>query len=81
MLEDENNVLKIKIRMIPELEEKIEVTMRQKAELLAENQRMAKMIHQQRSEFEVLKKQFEMQNSQRHNLTTNLEFENKKLKN
>jgi SMC interacting uncharacterized protein involved in chromosome segregation len=37
MLEEENCLLKVKLKVVPEMEDKIETTMRQKSELLAEN--------------------------------------------
>jgi hypothetical protein len=49
MLEEENTILKIKCKKMGELEEKVEILLRQNSDLLAENEKISKLLHQKKS--------------------------------
>lgn len=49
MLEEENAILKMKGRKVGELEEKVEMVLKQNAQLLTENEKMSRFLHQQKS--------------------------------
>ena len=55
------------------------MVLRNNGQLNAENERLAKMLHQQKGDYEVMRNKYEMINTQRAGLTTNLDFEIKKL--
>lgn len=44
------------------------------AQLLLENEKLAKMLHQQKADYEVMRNKYEMINTQRAGLATNLDF-------
>lgn len=50
MLEEENAILKLKGRKVAELEDKVEMVLKQNAQLLTENEKMSRFLHQQKSE-------------------------------
>ena len=78
-LEEENALLRVECRRVAELEEKVNMVLRNNGQLNAENERLAKMLHQQKGDYEVMRNKYEMINTQRAGLTTNLDFEIKKL--
>jgi hypothetical protein len=49
------------------------------SQLLVENEKLSKLLHQHKSDYEVMKNKFEMVNSQRAGITSNQDFEIKKL--
>ena len=51
MLEEQNAILKTKCKKVGELEERVEIVLRQNSDLLAENQKLSKLLHQKKSEF------------------------------
>lgn len=65
MLEEENAILKAKCKKANEQEEKIEMVLKQNSQLLSENERLSKLLHQKKQEYEVLRDKFEVQSSQR----------------
>lgn len=54
-LVDEINVLKTKAKKTSELEDKIEMILRHNTQLLNENERLAKLINQKKSEIDIWK--------------------------
>lgn len=79
MLEEENAILKAKCKKASEQEEKIEMVLKQNSQLLSENERLSKLLHQKKQEYEVLRDKFEVQSSQRLEYATEFEYERKKL--
>lgn len=59
MLEEENAILKAKCKKVGDLEEKIEIVLRQNSDLLAENEKISKLLHQKKSECEILKNKYD----------------------
>jgi hypothetical protein len=59
LLEEENAILKTKCKKVGELEERVEIVLRQNSDLLAENEKLSKLLHQKKSEFEVMKNKYE----------------------
>ena len=49
MLEEENAILKLKCKKVSELEEKVELVLKQNSHLLTENEKMSRYLHQQKS--------------------------------
>lgn len=66
MLEDENSLLKLKCKNIAELEEKVELVIKQNSHLLAENEKMSRHFHQQKSENEMLRNKCESLSAQKY---------------
>lgn len=81
MLEEENALLKAKCKKLSDLEDKTETLLRQNSGLLAENQKISKLLHQKKSEYEILKNKYEANMSHRQGATVEFEFEKKKLVN
>jgi acyl transferase domain-containing protein len=79
MLEEENAILKAKCKKVGELEEKVEMILKQNAQLLSENERLSKLLHQKKQEYEILKDKFEVQSSQKLEYAKEFEYERKKL--
>ena len=50
-IEEQNAILKTKCKKVGELEERVEIVLRQNSDLLAENQKLSKLLHQKKSEF------------------------------
>lgn len=48
MLEEENAILKAKSKKVGELEEKVEMVLKQNSQLLSENERLSKLLHQKK---------------------------------
>ena len=65
MLEEENAILKAKCKKVGELEQKVEMVLKQNAQLLAENQRVSKLLHQKKQEYDVVRDKLEVQSNQR----------------
>lgn len=74
MLEEENAILKLKGRKVAELEEKVEMVLKQNAQLLTENEKMSRFLHQQKSENEVLRNKVETLSNQRGTLMSEFEL-------
>jgi regulator of replication initiation timing len=74
MLEEENAILKLKGRKVGELEEKVEMVLKQNAQLLTENEKMSRFLHQQKSENEVLRNKVETLSNQRASLMGEFEL-------
>lgn len=55
MLEEENAILKLKCKKVSELEDKVEIVLKQNAQLLTENEKMSKLLQQEKSNAESLK--------------------------
>ena len=81
MLEEENALLKTKCKKLTDLEDKTETLLRQNSELLAENEKISKLLHHKKSEYEVLKNKYEANMAHRHGAIAEFEFEKKKLMN
>jgi hypothetical protein len=79
MMEEENAILKMKGRKVGELEEKVEMVLKQNAQLLSENEKLSRFLHQQKSENEVLRNKVETLSNQRASLMGEFELERKKL--
>lgn len=62
-----------------ELEEKVELVLKHNSQLLVENEKLSKLLHQHKSDYEVMKNKFELASSQRAGLSSNQDFEIKKL--
>lgn len=58
MLEEENAILKAKCKKVGELEEKVDMVLKQNSQLLSENERLSKLLHQKKQEYEILKDKF-----------------------
>ena len=65
MLEEENAILKVKCKKVGEQQEKIEMILKQNSQLLSENERLSKLLHQKKQEYEILKDKFEVQSTQK----------------
>lgn len=79
MLEEENAILKAKCKKVGELEQKVEMVLKQNAQLLAENQRVSKLLHQKKQEYDVVRDKLEVQSNQRLEYATEFDYERKKL--
>lgn len=79
MLEEENAVLKAKCKKVGELEERVEIVLRQNSDLLAENEKLSKLLHQKKSEYEVLKNKHDASLAHRLGSSAEHEFERKKM--
>lgn len=79
MLEEENAILKTKCKKVSELEDKVEMILQQNTQLLGENERLSKLLHQKKGEMEVLKDKYEVQMSQKMGYAAEFDFERKKL--
>lgn len=79
MLEEENSMLKAKCKRVGELEDKVEMVLKQNSQLLSENERLSKLLHQKKQEHEILKEKFESQSSQKLAYATDFEQERRKL--
>ena len=55
MLEEENALLKTKCKKLNELEDKVELVLRQNNQLLGENEKMSRILHQHKTENEMLR--------------------------
>ena len=55
MLEEENAILKAKCKKVAELEEKVEMVLKQNSQLLSENERLSKLLHQKKQEYEIIR--------------------------
>jgi regulator of replication initiation timing len=65
VLEEENSMLKLRCRKMGELEDRVEVIVKQNSELLLENEKMSKLIYQKKTELEALKNKYENTINQR----------------
>ena len=74
-----NAILKAKCKKVGELEEKVEMILKQNSQLLAENERLSKLLHQKKQEYEILKDKFEVTSSQKLEYAKEFEYERKKL--
>lgn len=74
MLEEENAILKAKCKKVGELEEKVELILKQNSQLLSENERVSKLLHQKKQEYEILKDKFEVQSSQKLEYAKEFEY-------
>ena len=81
MLEEENSILKAKCRKVGELEEKVEMILKQNSQLLTENERISKHLHQKKQDYEVIKDKFEAQASQKLEYASEFDYERKRLYN
>ena len=81
MLEEENAILRTKCKKVGELEDKVEMILKQNSDLLAENEKISKLLHQKKSEFEVLKNKYDSAMAHRMGSSAEHEFEKKKLLN
>ena len=79
MLEEENALLRNKCHKVGDLEDKIEMILKQNSELLAENEQISKLLHQKKSEYEVLKNKYDSAMAHRMGSSAEHEFEKKKL--
>lgn len=79
MLEEENAILKIKCKKVTELEERVEIVLRQNSDLLVENEKISKLLHQKKSDLQVLKNKYDATMAHRLGSSTEHEFEKKKL--
>ena len=79
MLEEENALLRAKCKKVTELEERVEIVLRQNSDLLAENEKISKLLHQKKSELEVMKNKFDATMAHRLGTSAEYEFERKKL--
>ena len=79
MLEEENAILRTKCKKVGELEDKVEMILKQNSELLAENEKISKLLHQKKSEYEVLKNKYDSAMAHRMGSSAEHEFEKKKL--
>ena len=79
MLEEENAILKAKCKKVNELEDKVEMILKQNSQLLSENERLAKHLHQKKQDFDIIKDKFESQSSQKLEYAAELDYERKKL--
>jgi regulator of replication initiation timing len=73
-LEEENAILRTKCRKVSELEEKVELVLKHNSQLLVENEKLSKLLHQHKSDYEVMKNKFELIGTQRAGLTRNQDF-------
>lgn len=71
--------MKAKCKKVGELEEKVEMILKQNSQLLSENERLSKLLHQKKQEYEILKDKFEVQSSQKLEYAKEFEYERKKL--
>lgn len=78
-LEEENAILRTKCKKVAELEEKVELVLKHNSQLLVENEKLSKLLHQHKTDYEVMKNKFEMVSSQRAGITSGQDFEIKKL--
>ena len=53
--------------------------LKQNSQLLAENERLSKLLHQKKQEYEILKDKFEVTSSQKLEYAKEFEYERKKL--
>ena len=58
-------MLKARCKKIGELEEKEAMILKQNAQLLSENERLSKLLHQKKQEFDVIRDKLEIQSNQR----------------
>lgn len=79
MLEEENAILKAKCKKVAELEDKVEMILKQNSQLLSENERLSKLLHQKKQEYEIIKDKFEVQSSQKLNYASEFESERRKM--
>lgn len=64
-LEEENAILRTKCKKVSELEEKVELVLKHNSQLLVENEKLSKLLHQSKGELEVTKNKLELVGSQR----------------
>lgn len=79
MLEDENAILRSKCKKVGELEDKVEMVLKQNSELLAENEKISKLLHQKKSELEILRNKYDTAMAHRMGNSAEHEFEKKKM--
>ena len=68
-LQDENSKLKSKCIKMGEMENKIEMILRQNSDLIGENEKISRLLHEKKTDFEVLKNTYEGIVSHRQGLT------------
>ena len=74
MYKEENAILKNKCNKIGELEEKVDMLIRQNAALHNENERLTQLANQRRSELEVVKNRIESHAHQKYGESVSHEF-------
>ena len=79
LLEEENAILKAKCKKVNELEDKVDTILKQNSQLLGENERLSKSLHQKKSEYEMLREKYEVQQTQKSSYLQEFEYEKKKL--
>jgi hypothetical protein len=53
--------------------------LKQNSQLLSENERLSKLLHQKKQEYEIIKDKLEVQSSQKLEYATEFDYERKKL--
>ncbi len=79
MLEEENAILKLKCVKVSELQEKVDMVLKQNAQLLSENEKMSRLLHQQKSENDILRNKVDSLSVQKMGFVNEFEMERKKL--
>jgi hypothetical protein len=77
-LVEEINILKSKNKKVGDLEEKIDLVLKHNTQLLSENEKLAKLINQKKSEVEVWKSKYDNLSVNR---TASSDLENRRLLN
>ena len=57
----------------------MEILHKQNQQLLGENERVSKMLHQKKHEYDMLKEKYDVQSSQKLEFASGFEYERKKL--
>ena len=65
-LNEEVNMLRSRTQRVAELEDKIDLVLKHNTQLLSENERLAKIINQKKSETELYKNKFEVLTTNKH---------------
>ena len=65
MLEEENHILKLKCVKVSELQEKVDLVLKQNAQLLSENEKLSRILHQKNSETEIMTNKAETLSAQK----------------
>ena len=79
MLQEENAILKLKCGKVSELQEKVDMVLKQNAQLLAQNEKMSRILHQHKSENDLLKNKLDSLSVQSMSSLNAHEMEKKKL--
>ena len=74
-------MLKAKCKKVHEQEQKIEMILKQNNQLLSQNERLSKLLHQKKQEYQIIRDKFEVQSNQKIQYATELEYQRKKLLN